>query len=118
MTALWKASWPYLSLPFPPLPTPSSADIFAAAGRSRESAFFFSFFLFRSASLTFTDWAPIEKAAHLDFVTSSMESDGGISELVNFFERRRKGDLNQVLNLCGNVRGSMLIIESNFNKKK
>lgn len=45
----------FLLLP-PPL-----HSLFAAAGRSRESAFLFFFFSFRSASLTFTDWAAIEK---------------------------------------------------------
>lgn len=66
----------FLLLP-PPL-----HSLFAAAGRSRESAFLF-FFSFRSASLTFTDWAAIEKAAHLDFVTSA--GVVGIFEFSFFF---------------------------------
>lgn len=70
VTALWKASWPHLG------PPPSSSFLHHSTAFSRlqvevanpRSFFFFSF---RSASLTFTDWAAIEKAAHLDFVTSA-----------------------------------------------
>lgn len=82
VTALWKASWPHLG------PPPSSSFLHHSTAFSRlqvevanpRSFFFFSF---RSASLTFTDWAAIEKAAHLDFVTSA--GVVGIFEFSFFF---------------------------------
>lgn len=107
VTALWKASWPHLG------PPPSSSFLHHSTAFSRlqvevaNPRSFFFFFSFRSASLTFTDWAAIEKAAHLDFVTSA-----GVVGIFEF-------SFSFFLNLCKReaVDNNAWMIKSNFDEK-